>query len=202
VQEAEEGLEAEEAEVQKVIRAVACAAGALALLGGGCGEESAQDAGGAFVGAVAGSDAYVAVLSDGDEVFGYLCDGERVSVWLERSPVEDGRAELVGRGGKRLGEVGFEDAGASGEIRVGGGTLAFAAEPAEGDAGLYREAAGSPGEPGFAETGWIVLAGGTVRGAKTKFSESGTDFVVGPAPPRGPGAKKLTPSFIESGSDI
>jgi hypothetical protein len=158
---------------------------------------------GAFVGTVKGSDAYVALVSNGDElVAGYLCDGKTVSTWLERSRVQDGRAELRDREGARVGEVELERGGASGEVEVGGRSLAFSAVPDVGGAGLYRETAGGPGEPGFTETGWIVLADGSARGATTKFIDQESDFLVEPAPPRGSGATKVTPGFTESGTDI
>jgi hypothetical protein len=162
--------------------------------------DSAAAPEGSFVGAVEGSDAYVAVVSNGEEVVaGYLCDGRKVSTWIDRVPVEDGEAELVDRQGQRIGEVTLDSDSASGEIDVDGETLAFSAERAEGEAGLYREAIGTLGKPGSSETGWIVLADGSVRGATTKFIDSESDFIVEPAPPRTGAAAEVTPKFMELG---
>jgi hypothetical protein len=188
---------------------IAALAVAIAATLAACGGDEASKSGGSdalegeFVGTVEGSDAYVALVSNGDElVSGYLCDGKGVSTWLERSQVVHGSAELRDRKGARVGQVELVRDRASGEVEVGGRALAFSAAPAEGEAGLYREAVGDAGEPGFTETGWIVLADGSVRGATTKFIDQESDFLVEPAPPRGSGATKVTPGFSESGTDF
>src|SRR5437016_3842046 len=85
------------------------AAGALAAgCGGGGGGERAGAAKGSFVGKVSGTNAYIAVASDGRGIAGYLCDGKRVSIWFGSSAIAAGRAKLVARqGGRVLGEVAF-----------------------------------------------------------------------------------------------
>jgi hypothetical protein len=180
---------------------------ALAAAFSACGSDDDGDSAGppegSFVGAVEGSDAYVAVVSNGEEVVaGYLCDGRKVSTWIDRSAIEGGKAELVDRQGQRIGEATFDSDAASGEIEADGETLAFSAERAEGEAGLYRQAEGRRGAPAFVETGWIVLADGSVRGATTKFIKSGSDFLVQPAPPRTEAAKQVMPGFSKTGADI
>jgi hypothetical protein len=145
----------------------------------GCGDDDDDGAGaeaapaGIFVGTVEGTDAYIGIKSDGEEVGGYLCNGKRgvsedelVSVWLDESDLADGEAELTTREGEAVGSVTVTDAGVSGEVEIDGESHPFSAEPASGETGIYREARGAPGEPGSREKGWIVLADGSVRGAK------------------------------------
>lgn len=73
----------------------------------GCGDDDggarAGPAEGTFVGKVEGSDAYIALVTDGTELTGYVCDGEQVSVWFGEPDLQDGRAELVSRRRSLLG---------------------------------------------------------------------------------------------------
>ncbi|MGH2986538.1 MAG: hypothetical protein ACRDLO_07625 [Solirubrobacterales bacterium] len=171
----------------------------LAVLAGcGNGEDTAQESGanrldtaprGAFVGSVQGSDAYIGLISNGDEVAGYVCSNGEVSSWLAGSELDDGAAELVNRDGDALGRVTLTTDDASGEVEVDGTSHEFAAEPAAGDAGLYRATAGKPRKPGFVEAGWVLLGDGSQRGSANIIDPDG-DFVVAAAPTLDPDGQR------------
>ena len=87
-------------------------------------------------------------------------------------------------------------------MTIAGGRHRFRAQPATSGAGLYRLAEGSPGQPGFSETGWIVLADGSERGG-TNFIDSTFDNVVSrPAPKRTTAATKVDTGFIDPTNDL
>lgn len=153
-----------------------------------------------LVGKVAGSHAYVALVSDGSRVAGYVCDGRKLSRWLKPVAIDDGAATLRGRDGRVLGTVRIASRRAAGELDVGERRARFTALPARGEAGLYQQRTGSPGARGYRETGWIVLADGTHRGS-TQFTSTDTDLVVGPAPKRTAKAAPVT-SFTSTDVDL
>lgn len=149
---------------------------------------------GTYVGTVSDSDAYVALNSDGTEVGGYLSDGQELSIWLATSDINDGRAELVARrDGARLGEVILGPQGASGTVEIAGLEHPFSASPATGEAGLYRKVRGTPSEPGFEETGWIVLSDGSEKGSTNIADGTGSIRTV-PAPKRSTEPKLTDPT--------
>jgi hypothetical protein len=155
---------------------------ALALVG--CGGDGGQGAGGpetTFVGAAKGTNAYIALVSDGERVAGYVSDGKKLSIWLEDKAISDGRVNLVSQQGDLLGEVTLSDSVASGNILLGGASRGIDAVPASDDAGLYRAAKGKPDEKGSVEVGWVVLNDGSQRGT-TSFIDPAADVVVKPAP--------------------
>jgi hypothetical protein len=135
---------------------------------------------GFYVGKVSGTDAYIAVATDAKIVAGYLCDGKQLSTWFGHPAVSGGQAALTSRAGASLGSVRFSGTVATGVVSVNGSSHAFSAELATGTAGLYRETSGTKDKPGYKETGWIVLADGSIRGA-TNFTDPITHFVVQPA---------------------
>ncbi len=120
---------------------------------------------GTFVGELEGTNAYIALISDGERVAGYVCDDDSLAQWIGSTPLDGSAVELVARDGSALGEATLTDEGATGEITVEDETHAFSLEPAEGEAGLYRGTVGTLGEPGSAEAGLIRLADGSHRGA-------------------------------------
>ena len=163
---------------RRLLSAVAVTA---AVVLAGCGDDDADTsvepaqattavaAKGAFVGKVDGTDAYVALVSDGSRVLGYVCDSKKLSRWIDVSTIRDGTAALATRTGDDLGEAMISGSRASGTITIGGQPHAFRAAPASGKAGLYRAARvdredGKLGN-GEVEAGWIVLPDGTQRGA-------------------------------------
>jgi hypothetical protein len=173
---------------------------ATAVLGVGCGGDEAEEAPagaapeGSFVGPVSGTDAYIAVVSDGERVTGYLCDGKELSTWFD-SEVEGTGADLLSRDGDDLGDATFSGGGVTGEVEVDGQSQSFNATPATGDAGLYRaanveEADGELSE-GEAEVGWIVLADGSQRGSTNFIDPSGDLIVSRPAPKLATGSTQV-----------
>lgn len=174
---------------------------AVVLASCGADEDSpTATADGTFVGTVTNSRAYVALVSDGRQIGGYVCDGRQISRWLKPTPIKDRSAALRGRDGRVLGTVRLEGERAVGEVQLAAQRAQFIAVPARGEAGLYRQITGSPGEPGYRESGWIVLADASARGS-TQFTSSDTDLVVGPAPKRTRTAQPVT-SFTSNESDF
>lgn len=161
------------------------AACVLGLLGCDDDDDAGATSAGTYVGEVEGSDAYIALVTDGENVSGYLSDGTPKGVdvyyWIGASAVSDGSATLVARFGEPIvGEAEFADDEVSGQVvlhDLGGKRVAFTAELASGEAGLYSAAARrAPGEHALAEAGWILAADGSQRGA--------VGFTIPNAPPR------------------
>ncbi len=150
---------------------------------------------GTFVGKVGGTDAYVALVSDGKRVIGYVCDSKRVSSWIDVSTVRDGKAMLISRAGDPLGEATVSADGVSGEVTVGGERRSFSAARASGEAGLYRAARAvrKDGElrAGEVEVGWVVLADGSQRGVFGVGTKTGTPM-VNAAPRLAPNATNVS----------
>jgi hypothetical protein len=179
----------------RIRRLLALAAALVGLLmfascGGGDDNDSADTgstpaapaAKGVFVGKAGDSGAYVALVSDGKEVTGYVCNGTAETkatdlawVWLKPTSVAAGKATLENRKGETVGTVSFADGAASGNVTVAGQEESYSAELAKGDAGLYRATKGEWDTPGSLEAGWIVLADGTQRGALGTYGKEGAD---------------------------
>jgi hypothetical protein len=162
----------------------------FALLAG-CGGDDGDSGGapptaGVFVANVEGTDAEIALVTDGQRLSGaFLCIPKGGSSWIRPAPLEDGKAELVARRGDPLGEASFDGDSASGEVTVAGGSRSFSAELAKGKAGLYRTTSGKAGKAGFSETGWIVLRDGDVCGTTTTLTNSGVKTEPAPSEPKG-----------------
>jgi len=144
----------------------------LMLVVSACGAQT-QPVTGSFAGRVEGSDAFIGLVRNGDQMMTYYCDGT-----AETTPVLWGwfRGELNGsafdltneNGDHLIGE--FNADGASGTITLAGGSaLNFLAEPVSQPAGLYRHQETVEGAEAVA--GWIVLANGEVRGGKQGGSQ-------------------------------
>ena len=174
---------------------MALAAVCLVLGLAACGGDDEVDAAAerTYVGTVDGTDAYIALVSDGKQVSGYLCDGTpkavKVCRWLDNAELTGHNAELGERPHHFLVEARLGDDEAVGEVEPYPKAYSFTAEAASGEAGLYRangEAVRAPpagsGRPelrSFVEAGWIVLADGTQRGG-VAISDPNTD--LRPAP--------------------
>lgn len=135
-----------------------------------CGGGSAAPKDGSYVGKVDGTDAYIALVTGGGKVAGYICDGASISVWIPAATVSGNTASLVSRKGVALGPVTWSGSTASGTLTIDGTSHPFTAELATGDAGLYRAAQGTPGDAGAVEVGWVVLPDGSQRGQITRFA--------------------------------
>ncbi|MDQ3880865.1 MAG: hypothetical protein M3295_07330 [Chloroflexota bacterium] len=131
-----------------------------------------------FAGTVDGIDAYIALVSDGTRLIGYVSDGNALSTWFSGTVHGDSIA-LVSRSDDPLGE-GTVSGDASGEILIGGERHPFNAPAVSDTAGLYRAVA-TNGDESVAEAGWIVLENGSQRGAVNIETKRGTDATVRPA---------------------
>ena len=158
-------------------------AAVIAGCGGGDGnggEAAATDlAVGSFVGLVDDTDAYIAVVSDGGQLAGYVCDGKTVSVWF-KGEISDDAATLRARTEQELGEVEFLGDTADGELAIDGQRHSFSAEIAVGEAGMYR--AFKEDDDGTVEVGWVLLNEGSQRGATNFIEPLNLNRSVQPAP--------------------
>jgi hypothetical protein len=158
---------------------------AALLLFGGCG--GGDDGGGttegaavgSFVGLLEGTDAYIAVVSDGKQLAGYVCDSKTISIWF-KGDVGGTSADLKARTEQDLGEVDFLGDTADGEIEIDGERHSFSAELAVGDAGLYT--AYKKDDEGTVEVGWVLLNDGSQRGGTNFIDPVAHDRTVKPAP--------------------
>lgn len=120
---------------------------------------------GNFVGHLEGTDAFVAIVSNGDEAVAFVCDGAEIVAWL-RGAVEDGSLALESSSSTGQNTYLLEaqlGASAEGSLTLNGQPLSFTAEPAEDEAGLYR--AGETLDGVTLIGGWIVNNSGEQRGA-------------------------------------
>jgi hypothetical protein len=122
------------------------------------------------VGRLSGTDALVAVVSDGDEVVAYVCDGPAALGERFFGILDGGRAVLRSDGGAEL-DLTVVDGTATGTFTAAGGIpVAFTTAPTTGDAGLYFADGIEDGRVYGA--GWIVLADGTQTGTETRDRRS------------------------------
>src|SRR5262249_30863903 len=90
-----------------------------------------------FVGRVAGTDAFIAVVIGGGEGLASVCDAQATSTWL-RGPVSGNVLTLSGGKGTALAGT-LEGDTVSGTLTLSGRAFAFqAARVAEGHTGLFR----------------------------------------------------------------
>ena len=148
----------------------AATATATVPAGGGGGSATA----GVYVGEVGGTNHLIALVTDGGtRVSGaYLCVPQGTSQWIKPAPLQGGKAALVARNGTVLGSAQFSGNAATGTINSGG-QQQFTAKLASGKAGLYRKTSGTSNQPGFSETGWIVLPDGTTCGSTNSITTGG-----------------------------
>ena len=124
-----------------------------------------------YVGHVDDSEIYVAVVDNGAGLLNiYLCDGEKIGIWLHGEIEADSFTATSADGTSVAGE--FGDAVASGTVTLADGNeLTFAAQLAALPAGLYERVTFEGGEAVQART--IVLTDGTARGIKKKYDCAG-----------------------------
>jgi hypothetical protein len=163
---------------------------------------------GSYVGKVEGTDAYIGLVYDGEQVGGYVTANGQASSWLEPSDVSADEYEdesekvrsravatLVSRQGDELGDVTLSpeslsggsvvDSAATGEVEVDGRPHGFEAKLTEGVEGLFVARRGEIGAPNSIEVGWVVLEDGTQRGS-TQLVDPAGSIAVKPAPPLPP----------------
>jgi hypothetical protein len=152
--------------MRKWIAALVLAAGIALSAGPGLADASTST----FVGRVPGSNAYIAILKDGRQIGGYVCDNGSGSRWLKSSRLRDGRAPLrAGTTGERMGSVRIAGRQATGTIEVRGRKRRFrATRVRERDAGFHVAIAKQPNR--LLVGGWILLPDGTQRGAVSRLN--------------------------------
>jgi hypothetical protein len=162
------------------------AAPAGGTAGGGGGGGAASTGGGkvtagVYVAPIGATGDSIALVSDGGRLSGaFLCIPKSTSQWIKPSPFTGTKAPLVARRGTLLGSATFAGKSAKGTVEAGG-KQPFTATLATGKAGLYRTTSGTANQPGFKETGWIVLSNGQTCGSTNSIT-SGGGFATQPAP--------------------
>jgi hypothetical protein len=124
----------------------------------------AQPASGAFVGRLESIDAVIGiVVTDGGAVTAFVTDGRGIADWFRGVPGTG--AALAARSG---GQLQFPGGGAAAGryIAADGRAAEFVADPALGQAGIYRAETLTSGEK-VVSAGWVVMNDGQVRGALT-----------------------------------
>jgi len=155
--------------------------GATAGGGGTSGGGGGKVTPGVYVGQVQGTNDSIALVTEGHRLSGaFLCIPTSTSQWIKPAPFTRGKAVLVARRGATLGSASFSGSSASGKV-VTSGSRPFSAKLATGKAGLYRTFSGTANQPGFSETGWIVLPNGNTCGGTNSIT-SGGGFKSSPAP--------------------
>ena len=134
----------------------------------GCPPPLEQEHAGSYVGRLAGSDAFVAIVTNGTDVRAYVCDGAgdgqlTVSEWF-KGTAHQNEFYLTSLSGATEITAQIEADKASGGFVSGDGTLRmFEATRVDGDASFYlfKNFVGSE----FYWAGWIVLPDGDQRGS-------------------------------------
>ena len=160
---------------------------------------------GAYVGKVAGTRAYVAVVFGHGEAAAYVCDGKRLSKWFPDRRLRRGRATLVARDRQAKLRVTFREGRlVSGRLVRGQRRDRFRARFAKGQAGLYQGEEGERGDAGFLEGGWILLADGSQRGNTNFIDPIALNVEVRPAPRLDPRAGRVntTQGFIDPVAEL
>ncbi|MBI1813583.1 MAG: hypothetical protein HYR72_01250 [Deltaproteobacteria bacterium] len=109
-----------------------------------------------YVGKVSGTDALIAVVTNGHVAVAYVCDGNAISEWFLGT--QTGAA--IQLNGEKGGQLGAQLSGDSvaGSVTAGSSTQAFSTQPAiENQGGIYRIAETDNGEQ--IVTGWIFFDG-------------------------------------------
>ena len=124
-----------------------------------------------FVGEVAGSNFYIAVVIEGNTAVGYLCDNV-LGDWLKGS-LDGDQITLTGASGSTVAAT-LADGSITGQVTPpGGAALNFTAVPTTEEIGLYRGVY----DPGVT-VGWIILEDGirgSASGITTTIGETSTD---------------------------
>jgi hypothetical protein len=150
-----------------LLASIACGGGgSSAGTGAGSGGSSSGSTN-TWVGQLAESDAFIAIMKEGTQHLIYITNGKDVSVWFEGNA----SGAVVGyftfyndEGGSIINNP--QGDGFGGTVTIAPGQhFKYSTVPAKGDAGLYRA------KDATGESAWIVLADGSFRGAK--FSAEG-----------------------------
>jgi serine/threonine-protein kinase len=121
-----------------------------------------------YVGRTDDEAAAVALVFNGDEVTGYVCDGV-TEAWMNGEVTVDGELELTGEEAELTAT--YDGDSAQGEVTAGGQTWSFEIEFVAPPDGLYRVADSILGGAEV-DGAWIVLPDGTQIGVLTVRGDS------------------------------
>ncbi len=152
--------------------------GALAaacLILAACGGQPTASTGiaAAWTGKVDGTDAYIAIASNGTELMAYVCDSQSVAQWFHGEAGKDkldlvaGTVDLSNETAKLIATL-TQDSATGTVTLADGQTHTFTATKATGDGGLYRSEETVNNEQLVG--GWVVLNDGQLRGAQLNIS--------------------------------
>ena len=159
------------------------------------------------MGAVEGTDAYIAVVTDPDgDTVAYVCDCAEgapatVAAFLEGT-VTDGQLDLEPAQEVEVTGTVDEDQ-AEGTVTVAGDDHPFTADAAEEPAGLYRTEETVDGDEVTA--GWVIAADGTQRGGLRRAGQLQPVGFIDPTHDLAvpvPGVGILTPGFIDPNGNL
>ncbi len=126
-----------------------------------------------FVGTVDASSANIGLVTQGDRLAGMICQDAGAALRLDAVTVANGSAELMA-GGNVVGTVSVSDDVAVGTVELDGSKRKFMAEPATGEAGVFRLAAENSDD---AWDGWVVLNDGSYTGTSQGKPSSGSPWI-------------------------
>jgi hypothetical protein len=129
-----------------------------------------------FVGAIPGTDAFIALTTTNGTSLSYVCDSKETSTWFN-GPISGNALDLTAANGNHL-KATLAGSGATGTVTLGGKDFPFTATPAKGDAGLFRAEQAVTG--GKVVGGWIVAMDGQQRGALNAPHENRDEITAAP----------------------
>jgi hypothetical protein len=154
--------------------ALALAAAALAGCSGTDDGPEAQTATGSFVGTINGTQALIGLVTDGDRVRAYACDGKRIARWYS-GRARTGKVDLR-NGETRLQATLTADGGTGTLTLADGSSRRFTVEHVDGEAGLYQ---GEATRAGVRYLGrWVVAANGDQTGRLASAKAAGATIPV------------------------
>lgn len=145
---------------------IACGGGGGGGNGGGDGSSGGAVSENTWVGQLTDSDAYIAIMKEGQAHLVYITDGKEIALWFK------GNVGVAGAGYFQFQDAELRAVNAQPQGRNYRGTVTvapgqhvtFVAVPAKEPAGLYRA------KDGDEMSGWIQLEDGSFRGAKLSSS--------------------------------
>ena len=126
-----------------------------------------------YVGKVDASSANIGLVTKGDQLAGLVCQDAKRSLRLDPVTIESGSA-ILRQDGEDVGTVSVADDIAVGTVEFDGSKRRFTAEPATGDAGVYRAAGANPDAEW---EGWVVLNDGSFTGTTKAKPTSGSPWI-------------------------
>src|SRR5438067_3163198 len=178
----------------------------LFSLAAGCSESPSATTGvaGEFAGRVAGTDALIAVVSDGSSVRVYACDGTptrqlTIGEWF-KGTMQGSTIDLESLSGVAHVTAQVTSSGVTGTLQLArGSALSFSATPVTAPAGFWLYKAIQNGELQWA--GWIVLPNGDARGSMPTPARTSLGVALNTTAGTAqlPGVGTVTPARLTSG---